>query len=75
MWNAYYAGKTEPLLYLKIACVIVPSLLSLDLIVKGMRTAKGGAPMDPAYAKRSGKIRGQCQLLQLSLRCSCLTKT
>ena len=55
----------EGLFLAKLAFAIVLTVLSLDLNMRGSRAAKGGTPVDPAYARRSGMLMGVMSLLAL----------
>jgi len=63
MWQAYNEGTMETLFLAKIAFVLVLTALSIDLNLRGAKVAKGGTPVDPAYAKRSGMIMGSMSLM------------
>ncbi len=67
MWQAFYGGDASALFTAKIAAVIVLTGLSVDLNRRGVRAAKGGTPMDPAYAKRAGMIMGLMSISAVGL--------
>ncbi len=65
MMASFHRGSLDGLFLVKIGFVVVLTGLSLDLNIKGARAARGGAPVDPGYAKRSGMIMGAMSLLAL----------
>ncbi|MFQ5438154.1 MAG: hypothetical protein ACE5DK_04895 [Paracoccaceae bacterium] len=67
MWMGYHGGSYSPVFTSKIAAVVVLTAFSLDLNLKGARAAKGGSPVDPAYARRSGMIMMLMSLVALVL--------
>jgi uncharacterized membrane protein len=62
LWQGYNDGTTDPVFLAKLGFVVILTALSLDLNLQGARAAKGGAPVDPAYAKRLGMIMGLMSL-------------
>ncbi len=67
LWAVYADATTAPLFLAKIGFVVILTGLSIDMNLRGARAAKGGAPMDPAYAKRAGMLMGLMSLTIISL--------
>lgn len=63
MWLGYAGGVTSTLFWVKIAAVVVLTALSVIMNMKGMAAARGGAPVDPAFAKRVGMLMGLMSLI------------
>jgi hypothetical protein len=56
LWAGYNNATTDPLFLAKIGFVVILTGLSIDLNLRGLRAARGGTPMDPAYGKRAGML-------------------
>ena len=56
LWFGYHDTAASPLFIAKIIFVLILTAASLDMNIRGMKAAKSGPPIDPAYAKRAGMI-------------------
>ncbi len=67
MWQAYRGGVTNVSFDAKIAFVVLLTALSLTMTVKGIIFARGGAPIDPIFAKRMGMTMGLMGFLAVTM--------
>ena len=67
LWIGYSNTTLEPLFLAKIGFVVILTGLSLDMNLRSAKAARGGAPVDPAYAKRAGMLMGLMSLSIISI--------
>jgi len=73
LWFGYQNMTTTPLFLGKLAFVVILTVISVDLNLKGARAASGGAPVNPDYAKRVGMIMGFCSVAAVILATAVFT--
>jgi uncharacterized membrane protein len=67
LWVGFNSTTTDPLFLAKIGFVVILTGLSIDMNLRATRAAKGGTPVDPAYAKRAGMLMGLMSLSIISV--------
>lgn len=67
MWAGYHDLTMAPLFLLKIAAVLVLTLLSLTINMQGAKAARSGTPLDPEYAKKMGMGMSLMSLLSICI--------
>lgn len=63
MWYGYASQAINTVLGLKIIAVIILTILSVMMNLKGRAAARGGAPVDPDFARKVGMAMGLMSLI------------
>ena len=67
LWQGYAGGRTDTLFLVKLGFVVILTAFSLDMERRSRAAARGGPPMDPAFARRAGQIMGGSGVVALIL--------
>jgi hypothetical protein len=63
LWFGYRDQPVDTVFAVKLAAVVVLTALSVIMNLRGMAAAKGGPPVDPAFARRVGMLMGLMSLI------------